>query len=294
MHTHHTRQGVAFGIAAYTLWGLLPLYWKALKSVPAFEILCHRTVWSFLFLIIILLIRKNWQWLKTIKDHPNTKWTFLTTSLLLGCNWLTYIWAVNNGYIVESSLGYFINPIVNILLGVIILKEKLRLWQWIAAGLATAGVIYLTVVYGQLPWIALVLAFSFGFYGLLRKTAHLGSLEGLSLETLVMFVPGIIYILFVEIQGNGQFIHSNITTILLLTGTGIATATPLLFFASAARRIQYSTVGLLQYIAPTLQFSIGVLIYHEAFNRSRLIGFSEIWLALIIYTVDSLMNSKKG
>ena len=293
MHTPHTRQGVLFGIVAYTLWGLLPLYWKALKSVPAFEILCHRTAWSFLFLLAILCIRKNWKWLKTIKTHPKTRWTFLATAMLLGCNWLTYIWAVNSGYIVESSLGYFINPIVNILLGVIILKERLRPWQWIAAGLATAGVIYLTVVYGRLPWIALVLAFSFGFYGLLRKTAHLGSLEGLSLETLAMFIPAIVYILIVEIQGDGQLTHGNMTTILLLAGTGIATATPLLFFASAARRVQYSTVGLLQYIAPTLQFSIGVLIYHEAFNQSRLIGFSVIWLALIIYTVDSLVNSKK-
>lgn len=292
MHSQQSKQGVLYGIIAYVLWGLLPIYWKSVQTVPSFEILCHRTVWSFLFLLILLCIRKNWSWLKILREDAKTRWTFLATSLLLGCNWLTYIWAVNHGFIVESSLGYFINPIVNVLLGVLVLKENLRKWQWSAVILAALGVLYLTFVYGKLPWIALTLALSFGFYGLLRKTARLGSMDGLSLETFVLFIPFVFYLIWIALHGKGQFGQGSLQLSILLIGTGIATALPLLSFASAARRIRFSTVGLLQYIAPTLQFSIGVLIYKEAFTKPRLIGFVLIWAALIIYTVDSLKTAQ--
>jgi chloramphenicol-sensitive protein RarD len=219
--------------------------------------------------------------------------TFVASGLLLSVNWFTYIWAVNDGHIVETSLGYFINPLVNVLLGYVVLKERMRPAQWAAIALAAAGVLYLTLSYGSFPWIALTLAFSFGTYGLLRKTAKLNSAEGLAMETAVLFLPAAGYLLLLQSQGAGSFAGGDLSTTLLLFFAGAATSIPLLFFAAGARLIPLASLGLLQYIAPTLQFLIGVLVYDEPFGISRLIGFSIIWLALILYSAEGLAHYRR-
>jgi len=282
------NKGLLFAIGAYVLWGLFPIYWKLLHTVSSQEIVAHRIIWSLFFMLILLTATKN---IKPFFRQLKNKKILLVYSLagtLLGINWLTYVWGVNAGFIVETSLGYFINPLVSVLLGVIFLKERLNRQQWIAIAVAFAGVLYLTIQYGALPWIALTLAFSFGTYGLIKKTAPLNAMDGLTMETLFLFAPALIYILFVQSNGTGSFGTLSWQTTLLLVLTGIITAVPLLFFAAAARRIPLSTVGIMQYIAPTLQFSIGVWLYHESFTQTRLIGFSMIWSALIIYTIDSI------
>jgi chloramphenicol-sensitive protein RarD len=282
------NKGVWFGIGAYGLWGFLPIYWKAVQAVPSTEIVAHRTVWSLVFVALLLTSKGQWGWLKTVWKNPRTLLIVFASGTILGINWLIYIWGVNAGFVVETSLGYFINPLVNVLLGVLFLGEKMRRWQWVAIGLAATGVLYLTISYGSLPWIALVLAFTFGFYGLLKKKTSLNSLEGLSLETALLAVPALFYLLFLEASGAGSFGHTNQTISLLLVFTGVATGLPLLFFAAAARRIPLSTMGLLQYMAPTIQLFLGVFLYGEPFSPVRLIGFSFIWLALLIYSAEGL------
>ncbi len=217
---------------------------------------------------------------------------YAVAAVLLAVNWLTYVWAVNAGFIVETSLGYFINPLLSVLLGVVILRERLRLTQWIPLALAAAGVIYLTVVYGKLPWIALTLAFSFGFYGLLKKLAPLSSLFGLTLETGILLLPALIYLVFEQVRGTGAFLHTGTVSDLLLVGAGIATTIPLLLFASAARQIPLTTVGLLQYIAPTIQFILGVFVYREPFDHDHLIGFGMVWLALAIFWLENFLTHR--
>lgn len=287
------KNGIFAAIGAYTLWGLLPIYWKTIDEVPAFEILCHRMVWSLLFLIVILSWKKHWRWLKKAAQTRGTLFTFLGSAVILALNWLTYIWAINSGYIVEASLGYFINPLISVVLGVLFLKERLRLWQWLSISLALTGVSYLTFSYGKFPWIALILAFSFGFYGLLRKTAALSSLEGLSVEMAIMFMPALAYLLYLESLGTASFGHTTVTTSGILALTGIVTATPLLFFAYGAKRVQLSTLGILQYISPSMQFLLGVLVYKEDFPQSRLIGFIIIWISLFIYSFESFVQVRR-
>lgn len=282
------NKGMLYAIAAYAMWGLFPLYWKALHHVPALEILSHRMTWSLLFVLLLLVLRRRWAWLKTAVHTPRTMLLFTASAVLLSVNWFVYIWGVNAGFIVETSLGYFINPLVSVLMGVFFLGETLRKGQWGAIILAAMGVIYLTVHYGTLPWIALTLATSFALYGLIRKTAPLGSLEGLSLETALMFFPALGYLIYLQSQGTAAFGHVDGQTTALLGLAGVATAVPLLFFAAGARRIKLATIGILQYIAPTLQFLIGVLVYHEAFTADRLVGFSLIWLALLIYSGENI------
>lgn len=288
------NKGILFGVIAYTLWGLLPIYWKSLQDIPAIEILSHRMVWSFFFMLAALAVTQRWAWIRPVLKQPKVSLTFLLTAVLLSINWFVYIWGVNNGFIVETALGYFINPLVNVLLGFIFLKERLRKGQLAAVLLALCGVVYLTVTYGSLPWIALTLAFSFGFYGLLRKTAALDSLEGLSLETAWLFLFALGGLVYFEAQGTAAFGHSPATTNLLLIGAGVITAVPLLFFAASARRVTMATLGILQYLAPTLQFLIGIFIYGEAFSRTQLIGFSFIWVALAVYSVESFRHSRKN
>ncbi len=287
------KRGLIFGILAYLLWGLLPIFWKQLAIVPSHLILLHRMIWSLVFVIIIILLGKNWHWIKKVIQHPGIFWSFLASALILAINWGTFIWAVNHGYIVEASLGYFVGPIVNVLLGVLLLKEHLRIWQWIAVGFVIIGILYLTVRFGRVPWIALILAISFPFYGLLRKTAKLGSLEGFTLETIILFIPTLILLIYLDGQEITPFLNQplNIKGFLILAGP--ATALPLLLFAAAARRIQFSTVGLLQYITPSLHFIIGIFIYGETFSKSRLIGFLFIWTALFIYTMEGWVKSRK-
>ena len=287
------NKGIGYGLLAYTAWGLLPLYWKALTAVTPLEILSHRMSWSLVFLALILTWRGQWGWLRPALRQRRTVLLFLTTAVLLSINWGTYIWAVNSGHIVESSLGYFINPLINVLLGTIFLRERLTAWQMVAVASATAGVLYLTISYGRLPWIALTLAFSFGTYGLLRKTAPLESLPGLTLETGLLCWPALAYLLWLQSRGTAVFLHTTLPINLLLILAGVATALPLLWFGTAARLVTLTTLGIMQYIAPTLQFLIGVLIYGEAFSRSQLIGFSFIWLALLIYTADRARQSRQ-
>jgi chloramphenicol-sensitive protein RarD len=286
--------GIFYGAGAYLLWGLLPIFWKALHHVPALEILAHRMVWSLVFVVALLALQGHWRWLGATFRNWRVLLTFTLSALLLSLNWFIYIWAVNAGYIVETSLGYFINPLVNVLLGTLFLKERLRPWQAAAIAVALVGVLYLTLHYGALPWIALTLAGSFGVYGLLRKTAPLSSLEGLTLETLLLFVPALAYLLWLAGAGRGVFGHTDLSTMLLLAGSGVATALPLLLFASGARRVTLTLMGILQYIAPTMQFLIGVFVYHESLSSERLIGFSLIWLALAIYTLEGLLRSGRA
>jgi chloramphenicol-sensitive protein RarD len=287
------NKGIIYALLAYGIWGFLPIYWKTIQEVPATQILSHRIVWSFVFVMVILYFRKEWLvFVKAIRVR-RTIIIFSLAAILISINWLTYIWAVNAGYIVETSLGYFINPLINVLLGVLFLKEKLRPMQWVPVGLAFVGVLYLTINYGALPWIALLLAFTFGLYGLIKKTAPLNSLHGLSLETGILFLPALFFLIFAESQGTGSLGHTGWFSGLLLVFTGVVTALPLLLFANAARRINLSTLGILQYIAPTLQFLIGVVLYDEPLTSARLVGFVIIWIALIIYSLENFFVRRK-
>jgi chloramphenicol-sensitive protein RarD len=287
------NRGILAGIGAYTLWGLFPIYWRLLESLPAVEILAHRVVWAVAFMGILLITQKNLGWIRSATHDRRTMLTYTAAAILLAANWLTYIWAVNSGYVVEASLGYFINPLVNFLLGVIFFGEKLRSGQVVAVLLALAGVVYLTVSYGSLPWISLVLAFTFGLYGLIKKAAKLESMQGFSLETGVLFVPALAILLYQAATGSGAFIQQGPATTLLLILAGPLTAVPLLLFGFAARNIPLSMLGFLQYIAPTLQFILGVFVYNEPFPAARLVGFCIIWLALLLYSVESLVNNRR-
>jgi chloramphenicol-sensitive protein RarD len=286
------NKGVLNGIAAYVMWGFFPIYWKLLHNVPALQVIGHRIGWSFILLTAYILLTRKWREFLSVASKPKTIGVYSIAAVLLSFNWLIYVWGVNAGFIVETSLGYFINPLLSVLLGVVFLRERLRPLQWIPVGLATAGVVYLTVVYGRPPWIALSLAFTFGFYGFVKKLSPLGSLYGLTLETGIVFPVALIYIVFVAFSSSGAFLQSGTTTDLLLIGAGAVTTIPLLMFASAAKQIPLTIVGLLQYIAPTLQFLIGVFIYREPFDLSHLIGFSIVWVALIVFAVESYFSNR--
>jgi len=286
------NKGILYGLGAYALWGLFPIYWKFLHDVPALQVIGHRIGWSFLLLLLVILVSGQWSEFRTAALQRKVIGLYSIAAVLLTINWLVYVWGVNAGFIVETSLGYFINPLLSVLLGVIFLRERLRPAQWIPVSIAAIGVLYLTVIYGRLPWIALTLAFSFGFYGLVKKLAPLGSLHGLTLETGMVFPAALIYLWIVQVNGSGAFLHQTRLTDGLLIAAGAVTTIPLLMFASAARRIPLTVVGLLQYIAPTLQFLIGVLIYKEPFDRAHFIGFAIVWLALIIFGVENYASRR--
>ena len=235
------NKGILYGIAAYSMWGLFPIYWKLLRHVPAIQLIAHRVGWSFLVLITVVIATHQWQKLHGALN-PRTLQIYFIAAILIGVNWLTYVWAVNANYIVETSLGYFINPLLSVLLGVLFLHERLRTLQWLPIALAAAGVSYLTLTYGRLPWIALLLAFTFGIYGLVKKIAPLGSLFGLTLETGILFLPALLYLGYVEAEGQGAFLHTGYVSDLLMVGAGLVTTVPLLMFASSARRIPLSVV----------------------------------------------------
>jgi len=285
------KKGILYGIGAYAAWGFFPIYWKLLHHVPAIQLIGHRIVWSFILLIVVILFTKQWvEFRATINAKVLRIYTI--ASVLIGVNWLLYVWAVNASFIVETSLGYFINPLISVLLGVIFLKERLRIAQWIPVILAALGVSYLTYVYGRLPYIALTLAFSFGLYGLVKKLSPLGSLYGLTVETGILFVPALGYLVFAEATNTAAFFHTGFTSDLLMVGAGLVTTVPLLMFASAARSIPLWVVGLLQYIAPTLQFLIGVFIYKEPFSHNQLIGFGIVWTALVIFLIENYLANR--
>ena len=285
------RLGILFASTAYAIWGLFPLYFKALQDIPSVEILMHRIVWSLGFLVLVLAWRRQWSWIVSLLRQPRVLAGFSASALLLSANWFVYIWAVNNGRVIDASLGYFINPLVSVLLGSVLLHERLRTIQWIAVALAAAGVFWLTWHSGHLPWIALALAITFGFYGLLRKTAALGALEGLSLETSILFPVAIAYLFMLTLDDRNAFAAASASSKWLLAAAGPITAIPLLMFGAAARRIPLSLLGLLQYIAPTVQLLLGVWLYHEPFGGARLTGFLLIWAALAVYSVEGLWRA---
>lgn len=284
------RTGIFSAALAFLCWGLFPIYFHALGEVPPLQILAHRMLWSLAFLLLVLAFRRQWRWLEQVRQ-PRVFWSFVASALLLSANWLVYIWSVNNGHVIEASLGYFINPLVNIMLGYLILKERLRPVQWTAIALAGVGVAWLTWQTGTVPWIALFLAASFGGYGLLRKTAALGALEGLSFETMVLFPIAASYVVYLTLNGQNAFINTpSDATRLLLVAAGPITAIPLLLFASGARQIPLSILGLLQYLSPTIQFLLGVMLFKEAFTADRLVGFVLIWTALLIFAGEGLLR----
>lgn len=288
------KKGILSAIGAYLVWGLLPIYFKLLHEVPADQIVFHRIVWSFLFLGVIMLARKEWKKLFASVYSFRVLLIYTLTAVLLAANWLTYVWAVNAGHVVESSLGYYINPLFSVILGVVLLKEKLRLWQWVPVGMAAVGVLYLTVYFGRLPWIALALALTFSLYGLFKKIAPLNSLYGLTVETSVLFLPAFTILLVLNGQGMSAFGHTGWAVAALLSLSGIITSIPLLMYSNAARSIPLSLLGILQYLAPTMQLMLGVLLYREPFTWQQVIGYSIIWLALIIFTVEGWTTWRKN
>jgi chloramphenicol-sensitive protein RarD len=285
-----------YAISCFLLWGLFPLYFKLLQDVSSFDIVVQRIFWSLLFLVAVLTWKRQWTWLGEVARKPRVLLGFLVSALLLSGNWVLYVWAVNSGRIVDASLGYFMSPLVSVLLGYVILKEKLRPLQWLSVFMALGAVLWLTWINGALPWIGLVIAATFGIYGLLRKIAHLGALEGLALET-ILLAPLVLTILAVTAaHGDNGFLQASPTSQILLALSGPVTAIPLLLFARAARRIPLSLLGLLQYISPTMQLLTGVFIYDEPFDGPRLTGFVVIWTALAVYSVEGLWRlwSAKG
>ncbi|MGA2503501.1 MAG: EamA family transporter RarD [Anaerolineales bacterium] len=286
------KKGIWYALGAYITWGLFPVYWRLLAGIPALQLLGHRIFWSFLLLFGIVVVARQ---VKVFRSSLNRRVLLIysVAAVLIAINWLTYVWAVGAGFIVETSLGYFINPLLVVLLGVIFLHERLRPLQWVPIGLATAGVLYLTFAYGSLPWIALTLAFSFGFYGLVKKTAPLGALHGLTLETGILILPAIGFLLFSEFTGTGAFMHTSPLLDVMLVGAGLVTVIPLLMFSSAAQLIPLTMIGILQYVNPTMQFLLGVLIYKEPFDHRRLIGFSVVWVALILFGLEGYLAQRR-
>jgi chloramphenicol-sensitive protein RarD len=281
MHT-----GVLCAALAYAMWGLFPLYFKQLAHVPALEIVMHRSLWSLGFVLLVLAALRRWAWLRKVAGQPRQLAAFALSALLLSGNWLLYVWAVNNDRVIDSSLGYFITPLVNVGLGYFALDERPRPAQWAALAIAAAGVAWLTLDAGQLPWIGLVLAACFGLYGLMRKTAALGALEGLALETLLLAPFAAALLAWGAWQGTNALASGSAATVGWLLMAGPLTALPLLLFAAGARRISLTTLGVLQYIGPTIQFALGVWLYREPFGGSRLAGFVLIWIALAVYSAE--------
>ncbi len=291
------NKGIWYAIAAYGIWGLFPLYWKLLQTVPALQLIGHRIGWSFILLIVIITVTRQWKTFRAAAFQPRILQIYSLAAVLISVNWLVYVWAVNAGFVVESSLGYFINPLLSVLLGVVFLHERLRPWQWTAVGLAALGVVIVAVGYGSFPWIALTLACSFGSYGLVKKTAPLNALHGLTLETGIAFTPAFIYLLSTDLLGQGYFLRAeraDAVSSLLMVGAGLVTTFPLLLYSSAARRIPLAMIGILQYITPTMLFLLGVFLYKETFTTPQLIGFGLVWMALIVFSLEGfLMRSAR-
>jgi chloramphenicol-sensitive protein RarD len=282
-----TRRGIVCGIGAYVLWGLFPLYWPLLEPAGSLEILSHRMIWSLAAVVVLLTATRRWAWIGQLR--PRGFALLAGAAVIITVNWGVYIYAVNNGHTIEAALGYFINPLVSVLLGVVVFRERLRAWQWAAIGISVVAVAILAADYGRPPWIALILAASFGTYGLVKKVADTGSAESLSVETAVLFVPALAYAC---LQPHPTFTGHGMDHTALLVGAGVVTAVPLMLFNSAATRVPLTVIGMLQYLAPVLQFLIGLLVQHEAMPASRWIGFLMVWAALIILSVDGLRAAR--
>jgi chloramphenicol-sensitive protein RarD len=279
--------GAVYAFLAFVMWGLFPLYFRELATVAPLEVVLHRSAWSLVFLLVLLAALRRFASLRDTWRQPRWLAPFALSALLLAGNWLLYVWAVHEGHVVEASLGYFINPLVNVLLGVLVLHERLKPVQWIAVALAAAGVLWLTVLSGRLPWIALTLACTFGLYGLMRKTASLGALEGLALETVLLAPIVLPWLAWWTFANGGALARGDPGLALLLLAAGPLTAAPLLLFAAGARRLRLATVGLLQYVSPTIQLALGLWVFGEPFDAVRLVGFTFIWAALALYSADA-------
>jgi len=284
--------GVLFGLAAFAAWGFMAVYWKQMQAVSPFEILCHRIVWSCIFLTVMISLQKRWGEVGGIVKTPAKLKGLILSGFLIGLNWFIYIWAVNSGRVVETSLGYYINPMINVLIGYLLLGETFSRVQWIAVLFALAGVMYSLTAYGALPLFALTLAVSFAFYGYSRKKIQAAPIPGLFIETLVLFVPALAYIVFKLVSGQGYFMKDTALTLWMM-GAGVMTSLPLLWFAAAAKRLNLSTIGILQYLSPSIAFILGVFIYKEAFTRYNLITFACIWAGVALYTWESLIKHRK-
>jgi chloramphenicol-sensitive protein RarD len=288
------RLGVLSGLAAYSMWGLFPLYFPLLEPAGGVEIVAHRIVWSVVFIALLLTAVRRWGLVRDAVADRRTVLVLAGASVLIAANWLIFVYGVNSGHVVETSLGYFINPLVSVLLGVVVFGERLRRLQWVAVAIAAVAVGVLTVDYGRPPWIALGLAASFGLYGLMKKVVRVEAAPGLFLETAVMTLPAVALLGFLHADGTGTFAGAGGGHALLLVSSGIATAVPLLLFAAAARRIPLSTIGLLQYVTPLMQLSVGVFVYDEPMPPARLAGFAIVWVALAVFTADTLRHARAG
>ncbi|TMR06309.1 EamA family transporter RarD [Actinomadura soli] len=273
------------------MWGLFPLYWPLLKPAGAVEILAHRIMWSLVAVGVVLAARRSLRWVRTLTVRQCA--LLALAAVVVTANWGTYIYAVNSGQTIEAALGYFINPLISVLFGVVIFRERLRMWQWCAVGVGALAVVVLTVDYGRPPWIALVLAFAFGTYGLIKKYVDMPSAESLAVETAVLFLPALGFLIMLEGQGEGTFGHHGIGQAVLLAAAGVVTAVPMMFFNAAAIRLPLTVIGMLQYLAPLLQFAIGVFVQHEEMPSSRWAGFLLVWLALVMLTLDGLHAARR-
>ncbi|GAA2921921.1 EamA family transporter RarD [Streptomyces thioluteus] len=289
---NETRAGFLYGAAAYAIWGLFPLYWPLLEPSGAMEILAHRMVWSLVTVVVVLAVTRRWAWIPPLLRQPRRLCMIALGAATISANWGIYIWAVNSGHVVETSLGYFINPLVVIALGVVVLRERLRRTQWVAVGIGAAAVVVLAVGYGKLPWIALGISASFGTYSLIKKQVGLGGLESMAAETAVQFLPALGYLLF--LGGGGTFTGEGPGHTALLVASGAITALPLVSFGAAAVKLPLSVLGMLQYLAPIFQFALGLAVFHESMPTERWAGFALVWLALAVLTWDALRTARAG
>jgi chloramphenicol-sensitive protein RarD len=287
------NKGIVYAFGAYFLWGFFPIYWKLLKQVSAIQLIAHRVAWSFVLLLAFVALTAQWPKFRAVAFKPRVVGVYLFSAALITINWWMYVWGVNAGFVVETSLGYFINPLLSILLGVVFLRERLRRLQWLAVGLAAFGVIYLTLALGRPPWIALTLACSFGLYGFVKKMAPLSSLYGLTLETGLVFLPALFFLVYSDMSGQGAFLHVPVLMNLLMVGAGVVAVVPLLMFAEAAKLVPLSVIGIMQYMTPTFQFLLGVFLYKEPFTTRQMIGFGFVWVALILFWGESFYSRKK-
>lgn len=284
-------RGFWYGLGAYTLWGLFPVYFKLIGFVPADQVIAHRIVWSFLLLAAVVAFASQHRQLTLA---GNVVRLYTAAAMLIAVNWFIYVWAVTHNFIVETSLGYFITPLVNVLLGVVILGERLRTFQWVAIAFAVAGVGYLAVEYRAVPWIAIGLAVTFGTYGLVKKKAPLGSVVGLTLETGLLLLPALVFLVATEFRGNGSFLRLDAGSMLLVAAAGPITTIPLVLFAAAVQRIPLSAIGILQFIAPTVQLVLGVMVYKEPFTEQRFVGFALVWVAVIVFGTEGIVANRRG
>lgn len=287
------NKGILLAFFAYLFWGLVPIYWKLLQHIPAIQLIGHRIAWSFILLILALSVSKRFSEVCRMASDRKILSMHLIAAILLGGNWFIFVWSVTAGYVVEASLGYFITPLFAVLLGVVFLKERLRPFQWTAVGLAAAGVLYLTATYGRLPWISLGLAFTFGVYGLIKKTSFLNSVYGMAVETGMLFLPALLFLLYQDLQDRGAFLRTGLESDLLMISAGLVTTVPLLMYASAVRSIPLTTVGIMHYITPICQFLLGVLVYQEAFTTDKAIGYCLVWIALVIFGVEGFLFQRR-